>query len=62
MTSWNVRAFGLMSLPPAATRWSPMALCPESERAIAEVEYRAWVATDAQSMVLHLEAVEGVIK
>ena len=34
----------------------------EPERDAAECEYRAWVAADAQSMVLHLAAVDGVVQ
>lgn len=33
----------------------------EPERNAAEVDYRAWVDTDAHSMTLHLHAVQGVV-
>jgi SAM-dependent methyltransferase len=33
----------------------------EVDRAAAETDYRAWVERDAQSMLLHLEAVEGIV-
>jgi SAM-dependent methyltransferase len=33
----------------------------EAERSAAEADYRAWVQADAQSMTLHLHAVQGVV-
>jgi len=34
----------------------------EPERDAAERDYRAWVATDAESMALHLVAAHGIIQ
>jgi len=48
----------------AATRGHQMVrdgILSEAERSAAEREYRAWVATDAESMTLHLAAAHGTI-
>lgn len=48
----------------AATRGHQMVadgFLSEADRQRAESEYRAWVAADAQSMTLHLDAVQGTI-
>jgi SAM-dependent methyltransferase len=49
----------------AATRGHQMVkdgVMSEAERDAAERDYRAWVAADAQSMTLHLAAVQGIIQ
>jgi ubiquinone/menaquinone biosynthesis C-methylase UbiE len=48
----------------AATRGHQMVadgIVSEDDRRRAEADYRAWVDTDATSMTLHLDAVQGVI-
>lgn len=49
----------------AATRGHQMVadgFVSEPERLAAEEEYRTWVESDAESMTLHLDAVQGVIE
>jgi ubiquinone/menaquinone biosynthesis C-methylase UbiE len=49
----------------AATRGHQMVrdgFVSETEREAAEQEYRSWIAVDAESMTLHLVAVQGVIQ
>ena len=49
----------------AATRGAQMVsdgVLTETERAIAEADYRAWIQSEAESQTLHLLSVEGVVR